>query len=90
MKVLKIFIPLIFIFSILIVDYYNKYHKENTNFDQENIFLYVIKEDSIAFADSISKYIKITKYNKYIHTCICVCFQQTKYKASVLFRIFVS
>ena len=61
MKVLKIFIPLIFIFSILIVDYYNKFHKENTNFDQENIFFYVIKEDSIAFADSISKYIKNKK-----------------------------
>ncbi len=40
---------------------YNKYYKPNTSFEAESIFLYVMKDDSIAFRDSISKYIKSEK-----------------------------
>ena len=61
MKVFKIIIPLIIFFTIIAIDYYNKFYKTNTDFDKESIFLYVIKEDSLAFADSISKYIKNEK-----------------------------
>ena len=46
---------------IFIIDYYNKYYKPNTSFEAESIFLYVMKDDSIAFRDSISKYIKSEK-----------------------------
>ena len=41
MKVLKIIIPVIIIISVLAFDYYNKFYKENTNFDEEAIFIYV-------------------------------------------------
>ena len=42
-------------------DYYNKYYRPNTSFEAESIFLYIMKDDSIAFRDSISKYIKSEK-----------------------------
>ena len=61
MKVFKIAIPIIIIISILSVDYYNKYYKDNTDFENESIYLYVIKDDSLGFTDSISKYFKSTK-----------------------------
>ena len=61
MKVLKIIIPIIILLSVLAFDYYNKFYKENTNFDGEAIFLYVVEGDSLAFSDSISKYIKNEK-----------------------------
>jgi UPF0755 protein len=61
MKVLKIIIPIIILLSVLAFDYYNKFYKENTNFDEEAIFLYVVEGDSLAFSDSISKYIKNEK-----------------------------
>ena len=61
MKVFKIIIPLIIFFAIIALDYHNKFYKGNTDFDKESIFLYVIKDDSLAFADSISKYIKNEK-----------------------------
>ena len=61
MKVLKIIIPVIIIISVLAFDYYNKFYKENTSFDEETIFIYVVEGDSIAFSDSISKYIKNEK-----------------------------
>ena len=61
MKVFKIIIPIIIFLSIIAIDYYNKFYKENTDFDKESIFLYVIENDSLAFADSISKYIKNEK-----------------------------
>jgi len=61
MKVLKIIIPVAFLLSILALDYFNKFYKDNTAFENESIYLYVIKDDSIAFVDSISKYLKSTK-----------------------------
>ena len=61
MKVLKIIIPIIILLSVLAFDYYNKFYKENTNFDAEAIFIYVVEGDSLAFSDSISKYIKNEK-----------------------------
>ena len=61
MKVFKIAIPIIITISILLVDYYNKYYKDNTDFQNESIYLYVIKDDSLGFTDSISKYFKSTK-----------------------------
>jgi hypothetical protein len=61
MKVLKIIIPIIILLSVLAFDYYNKFYKENTNFDEEAIFLYVVEGDTVAFSDSISKYIKNEK-----------------------------
>ncbi|MDG2475645.1 MAG: endolytic transglycosylase MltG [Flavobacteriaceae bacterium] len=61
MKVLKIIIPITILFSVIAIDYYNKFYKENTAFDEEAIFLYVMEGDSLAFADSISKYLKSTK-----------------------------
>ena len=61
MKVFKIAIPIIIIISILSVDYYNKYYKDNTDFKNESIYLYVIKDDTLGFTDSISKYFKSTK-----------------------------
>ena len=39
----------------------NKFYKENTNFDEEAIFIYVVEGDTLAFSDSISKYIKNEK-----------------------------
>ena len=61
MKYLKIIIPISILSLIFIIDYYNKYYKSNTSFEAESIFLYVMKDDSIAFRDSISKYIKSEK-----------------------------
>ena len=61
MKVLKTIIPVTILLSVLAIDYYNKFYKENTDFDEETIFLYVIEGDSLSFADSISKYLKSTK-----------------------------
>ena len=61
MKYLKIIIPISILSLIFIIDYYNKYYKPNTSFEAESIFLYVMKDDSIAFRDSISKYIKSEK-----------------------------
>ena len=61
MKFLKILIPISILSLVFIFDYYNKYYKPNTSFDDESIFLYVIKDDSLAFRDSISKYIKSEK-----------------------------
>ena len=61
MKVLKIIISIIILLSVLAFDYYNKFYKENTNFDEEAIFLYVVEGDTLAFSDSISKYIKNEK-----------------------------
>ena len=61
MKYLKIIIPILILSLIFIIDYYNKYFKPNTSFEAESIFLYVMKDDSIAFRDSISKYIKSEK-----------------------------
>ena len=61
MKYLKIIIPISILSLIFIIDYYNKYYRPNTSFEAESIFLYVMKDDSIAFRDSISKYIKSEK-----------------------------
>ena len=61
MKYLKILIPISVLSLIFIIDYYNKYYKPNTLFEDESIFLYVMEDDSLAFRDSISKYIKSEK-----------------------------
>ena len=61
MKFLKIIIPVTIILSILFIDYYNKYYKDNTSFKDESIFLYIVSNDSVSFTDSISKYIKSEK-----------------------------
>ena len=61
MKYLKILIPISILSLIFVIDYYNKYFKPNTSFEDESIFLYVIEDDSLAFKDSISKYIKSEK-----------------------------
>ena len=61
MKYLKIFISTSILSLIFIIDYYNKYYKPNTSFEDESIFLYVMEDDSLAFKDSISKYIKSEK-----------------------------
>ena len=61
MKYLKILIPISILSLIIIIDYYNKYYKPNTSFEDESIFLYVMEDDSVAFRDSISKYIKSEK-----------------------------
>ena len=61
MKFLKVIIPVTIILSILFIDYYNKYYKDNTSFKDESIFLYIISNDSVSFTDSISKYIKSEK-----------------------------
>ena len=61
MKYLKIIIPISILSLIFIIDYYNKYYRPNTSFEAESILLYVMKDDSIAFRDSISKYIKSEK-----------------------------
>tara|TARA_B100001027_G_scaffold54436_1_gene36541 strand:+ start:131 stop:1162 length:1032 start_codon:yes stop_codon:yes gene_type:complete len=57
----KIIIPILLIIVFLSLDYYNKYYKDNTAFDSESIFLYVVENDSVAFSDSISKYVKYEK-----------------------------
>jgi hypothetical protein len=59
MKFLKVIIPVTIILSIWLIDYYNKYYKDNTSFKDESIFLYIVSNDSVSFTDSISKYIKI-------------------------------
>lgn len=61
MKFLKVIIPVTIILSILFIDYYNKYYKDNTSFKDESIFLYIVSNDSVLFTDSISKYIKSEK-----------------------------
>tara|TARA_B100000989_G_scaffold118369_1_gene87165 strand:+ start:102 stop:1130 length:1029 start_codon:yes stop_codon:yes gene_type:complete len=61
MKYLKIIIPISILSLTFIIDYYNKYFKPNTSFEDESVYLYVMKDDSIAFRDSISKYIKSEK-----------------------------
>jgi len=61
MKYLKVIIPVSILSLVFIIDYYNKFYKPNTSFEDESIFLYVIKGDSLAFRDSISKYIKSEK-----------------------------
>ena len=61
MKFLKVIIPVVIILSILFIDHYNKFYKDNTNFNDESIFLYIVSNDSLSFTDSISKYIKSEK-----------------------------
>ena len=61
MKFLKVIIPVTIILSILFIDYYNKYYKDNTSFKDESIFIYIVSNDSVSFTDSISKYIKSEK-----------------------------
>ncbi len=61
MKYSRVILPISILCLIFIIDYYNKYYMPNTSFESESIFLYVIKDDSIAFKDSISKYIKSEK-----------------------------
>ena len=61
MKFLKVIIPVTIILSILSIDHYNKYYKDNTSFKDESIFLYIVSNDSVLFTDSISKYIKSEK-----------------------------
>ncbi len=61
MKYLKFLIPISILFLIFIIDHYNKYYKPNTSFEDESIFLFVMEGDSLAFRDSISKYIKSEK-----------------------------
>jgi len=61
MKYLKVIIPISILSLIFMIDYYNKFYKPNTSFEDESIFLYVMKDDSLAFRDSISKYIKSEK-----------------------------
>ena len=61
MKYLKVIIPLLILSLVFIIDYYNKFYKPNTSFEDESIFLYVMEGDSLAFRDSISKYIKSEK-----------------------------
>ena len=61
MKYLKILIPISILSLIFIVDNYNKYYMPNTSFEDESVFLYVMEDDSLAFNDSISKYIKSEK-----------------------------
>jgi len=61
MNYLKILIPVTTLSLIFVIDYYNKFYKPNTSFEDESIFLYVVEDDSIAFRDSISKYLKSEK-----------------------------
>ena len=41
MKVLKIIIPVIILFSFLAFEYFNNFYRENTSFDEEKIYLYI-------------------------------------------------
>ena len=59
MKIVKFLAPILIIIVIISIDYYNSNYKENTSFSEDSIFLYVIKDDSLRFADSISKYVKM-------------------------------
>ena len=61
MKYLKVLIPVSILSLVFIIDYYNKFYKPNTSFEDESIFLYVMEDDSLAFRDTISKYIKSEK-----------------------------
>jgi len=61
MKLARILVPLVILIGFISIDYYNSNYKENTSFSEDSIFLYVIKDDSLRFADSISKYIKSEK-----------------------------
>ena len=61
MNYLKILLSVTTLSLIFVIDYYNKYYKANTSFEDESIFLYVVEDDSLAFRDSISKYIKSKK-----------------------------
>ena len=61
MKYLKVIIPVSILSLVFIIDYYNKFYKPNTSFEDESIFLYVMEGDSLAFRDSISKYIKYSE-----------------------------
>ena len=61
MKYLKVIIPVSILSLVFIIDYFNKFYKPNTSFEDESIFLYVMEGDSLAFRDSISKYIKSEK-----------------------------
>ena len=61
MKYLKVIIPISILSLVFMIDYYNNFYKPNTSFEDESIFLYVMKDDSLAFRDSISKYIKSEK-----------------------------
>ena len=61
MKYLKVIIPVSILSLVFIIDYYNKFYNPNTSFEDESIFLYVMEGDSLAFRDSISKYIKSEK-----------------------------
>ncbi len=57
----KLTVPILLVISYLSFDYYNIFYKDNTDFNSESIFLYVIENDSLSFSDSISKYIKSEK-----------------------------
>lgn len=61
MKLARILVPLVILIGFISIDYYNSNYKENTSFSEDSIFLYVIKDDSLRFADSISKYLKSEK-----------------------------
>lgn len=61
MKLARILVPLVIVIGFISIDYYNSNYKENTSFSEDSIFLYVIKDDSLRFADSISKYVKSEK-----------------------------
>lgn len=61
MKLARILVPLVILIGFISIDYYNINYKENTSFSEDYIFLYVIKDDSLRFADSISKYVKSEK-----------------------------
>jgi len=61
MKLARILVPLVILIGFISIDYYNSNYKENTSFSEDSIFLYVIKDDSLRFADSISKYVKSEK-----------------------------
>jgi UPF0755 protein len=61
MKLARILVPIFIVFGFISIDYYNSNYKENTSFSEDSIFLYVIKDDSLRFADSISKYLKSEK-----------------------------
>ena len=57
----KILIPIILVTGFLFLDYYNNFYKDNTAFESDSIYLYVSENDTLAFIDSISKYIKSEK-----------------------------
>jgi UPF0755 protein len=61
MKLARILVPLVILIGFISIYYYNSNYKENTSFSEDSIFLYVIKDDSLRFADSISKYVKSEK-----------------------------